>query len=196
MPEGGISRILIFARNSVQKMPWNTWKRLVQKKKGHWKKQGIFFLPAVNAWLWLTSLKACDWSGNIFGASAGPSSFTKKLAVSSSSTVHGGQHDTKQNVTFELLYCMRHSWLAKCGILCLNQLVLYKLYSCICCWYRGIHSWTVRGLYKHGLYDSMRHRKQKKDACHWAHIMEHGKLCDTWPHGTHRRVRHRAVEPT
>ena len=50
----------------------------------------------------LTSLKACDWSGHIFGASASPRSLTKNLAMSPSATVHGGQHDTKY-VTFELL---------------------------------------------------------------------------------------------
>ena len=61
-----------------------------------------FFLPAVNARPLLTFLKACDWSGHILGASASPKSLTKKLAMSPSSTVHGGQHDTKC-VTFELL---------------------------------------------------------------------------------------------
>ena len=66
------------------------------------KKGVIFFLPTVNAYLLLTSLKVCDWSGHIFGASASPRSLTKKLAMSPSSTVHGGQHDTKY-VTFELL---------------------------------------------------------------------------------------------
>ena len=53
---------------------------------------------------YLTSLKVCDWSGHIFGASAIPTnrSLTKKMAMPPSSTVHGGQHDTKY-VTFELL---------------------------------------------------------------------------------------------
>ena len=50
----------------------------------------------------LTSLKACDWSGHIFGASASPRSLTKKLAMSRSSTAHGRQHDTIY-VAFELL---------------------------------------------------------------------------------------------
>ena len=49
----------------------------------------------------LISLNACDWSGHIFGANANPRSLTKKLAMSPSSTVRGGQHDTK-HVTFEL----------------------------------------------------------------------------------------------
>ena len=53
-------------------MPSSTWKRLVQKKKV------IFVLPTVNAYLLLTSLKVCDWSGHIFGASASSRSLTKK----------------------------------------------------------------------------------------------------------------------
>ena len=65
------------------------------------KETGNFFLRTVNAYLLLTSLKVCDWSGHIFGASASPRPLTKKMAVSPSSTVHGGQHDTKY-VTFEL----------------------------------------------------------------------------------------------
>ena len=78
-------------------MPWSTWKRLVQNKNGS------FFLPAVNAYLLLTSLKVCDWSGDIFGASARPRSLTKKTGCHPLPlTVHGGQHDTKY-VTFELL---------------------------------------------------------------------------------------------
>ena len=51
---------------------------------------------------YLTSSKVCDWSEHIFGASASPRSFPKKLTMSNSSTVHGGQHDTKY-VTLELL---------------------------------------------------------------------------------------------
>ena len=78
-------------------MPWSTWKRLAQKKKGH-----FFSLPTVNAYPLLPSLKVCDWSGRIFGGSASPRSSTKKLAMSLFCTVHGGQHDTKY-VTFELL---------------------------------------------------------------------------------------------
>ena len=66
------------------------------------KKKVVFFIPTVNAYLILTSLKVCDWSGHLFGASASPRSLTEKLAMSPSSIVHGGQHDTK-HVTFELL---------------------------------------------------------------------------------------------
>ena len=42
------------------------------------------------------------WSGHIFDASTSPRSFKKKLAMSPSSTVHGGQYDTKY-VTVELI---------------------------------------------------------------------------------------------
>ena len=35
----------------------------------------FFFLPTVNACLSLTSLKACDWSGHIFGAILAPVPF-------------------------------------------------------------------------------------------------------------------------
>ena len=76
-------------------MLWSTWKRLVQKKR-------TIFFPTVNAYLFFTSLKVCDWSGHIFGASASPRSLTKKMATSPSLTVHGGQHDTKY-ATFESL---------------------------------------------------------------------------------------------
>ena len=57
---------------------------------------------SIIAYLLLTSLKVCDWSGHIFGASASPKRLTKMMAMSPSSTVYGGQHDTKY-VTFELL---------------------------------------------------------------------------------------------
>ena len=53
-------------------MPWSTCKLLVQKKM-------LFcFFPTVNAWLLLTSSKACDWSGRIFSASASFRSLTKE----------------------------------------------------------------------------------------------------------------------
>ena len=55
-------------------MSWSTWERLVQKKK----KCLFFVLPTVNAYQYLTSLKVCDWSGHIYGASGSPRSFTKK----------------------------------------------------------------------------------------------------------------------
>ena len=64
--------------------------------KKHW---SYFFLPTANAYQYLTSLKVCDWSGHIFGASASPRFSTKKLAMLPSSTDHGGQHDIKY-VTF------------------------------------------------------------------------------------------------
>ena len=59
---------------------------------------------------------------HLFSASSSsPRSLTKKLAMSFSSTVHGGQHDTKY-VKFELL--LHAAFVAdEAGVLCLNQLV-------------------------------------------------------------------------
>ena len=62
----------------------------------------FFILPTVNAYQYLTSLNVCDWSGHIFGASASPRSFNKKLAMSPSSAVHGGQHDTEYSVACDI----------------------------------------------------------------------------------------------
>ena len=45
------------------------------------KNRSFLFLLTVNAYQYLTSLKVCDWSGHIFGASASPKSFTKNMAV-------------------------------------------------------------------------------------------------------------------
>ena len=56
----------------------------------------------VNTRLLLTRLKACDWPGRNFDASASPFVLSKKLVMSPFSTVHGGQHDTK-HVTSEVL---------------------------------------------------------------------------------------------
>ena len=85
----------------------------------------------------MTSLKVCDWSGHIFGASASPRSLTKKLAMSPSSTVHGGQHDTKY-VAFELL--MHAAFMADeiWGFLLEHQLV---------CMSRGESIFIVSGTY-------------------------------------------------
>ena len=69
------------------------------------------FLATETPDYFFTSLKACDWSGHLFGASASPTllivpgrSLAKKVVVSPSSTktVRGGQHDAKY-VTFQLL---------------------------------------------------------------------------------------------
>ena len=79
------------------------------------KKRDIIFLPTVNARLSLTSLKACDWSGHIFGASASPRSLTKKkLAMPPHYACRGGQHVWYQvpNMWYSSCYCMRHSFVA------------------------------------------------------------------------------------
>ena len=76
-----------------------TWNRLVQKKKVN-----NSFLPTETPdHFWpFTLWKACGQRRHVFGASTRPRPWTKKLVMSPSSTVHGGQHDTKY-VTFELL---------------------------------------------------------------------------------------------
>ena len=68
------------------------------------KKKGFCFSPTMNAYLMVSIIDhfECDWSGYIFGARASTWSLTRKMAISPSSTVHGGQHDTKY-VTFEWL---------------------------------------------------------------------------------------------
>ena len=71
-------------------------------------KKDTFFLPTVSAWLLFTSLKACDWSEHIFGASDSPRPSTKELAMSPSSTVQGGQHYTKCDIRVAIA----------CGIRC------------------------------------------------------------------------------
>ena len=88
-------------------MPWSTWKRFVQEKK--WAKQK---LPTYgNAWLLLTSLKACDWSGHIFGANASPRCLTRKrwlchLPLFKAVSMILSMWQSR-------CYCMRHSWLKK-----------------------------------------------------------------------------------
>ena len=60
---------------------------------GSFRKNVSFFLLAVNTRLLLTSLRACDWSGHVFGASTSPRSLTKKVVIMSpSSNILGGQH--------------------------------------------------------------------------------------------------------
>ena len=93
-------------------MPWSTWKPLVHNKE--WV---VCFFLAVDAHLLLISLKVCDWSGHIFGASP----VLVPHHDSGYLTVHVGEHDTKY-VTFELL--MHAAFVAdEVGVLCLNQLV-------------------------------------------------------------------------
>ena len=91
------SVLRIFARNFVQTCLGAPGSGLSRKN--------IYFyskcLPGTR-YLLLASLKVCDWPGHIFGATASPRSLTKKLAMSTSSTVHSGQHDTKY-VTLALL---------------------------------------------------------------------------------------------
>ena len=90
------SVLRIFARNFVQACLG------VPESDSFRKNGGREMFPSYgNAWLLLTFLKACDWSGHIFGASA--RSFTQKNRLCHPlSTVHDRRHDARY-VTFELL---------------------------------------------------------------------------------------------
>ena len=117
--------ILVSRRQSIEFLRETLYKHALEhlEAAGPETKRVIFFLHSVNAYQCLISLKVCDWSGHIFGASASPRSSTKKNGLSPSSTVHGGQHDTKY-MTFELLThaaCVADEIL---GFFRLNQLVL------------------------------------------------------------------------
>ena len=70
----------------------------LQPARSEKKSKEIFYSWEI-VWL-LTILKARGWSGHIFAASVSPSTSTKKLAMSPSSAVHGGQYYA-QYVTFE-----------------------------------------------------------------------------------------------
>ena len=72
-------------------------KRLVQKQK---RKLILFLLP--NRLIILYLFEGMWFSHYIFDASASPESFRNIVAMSPSSTVHGGQYDTKY-VTVELI---------------------------------------------------------------------------------------------
>ena len=106
------SVLRIFARNLYKRALEHLEAARPEKENGT-----CFILPTVNAWLLLPSLKACDWSEHIFSATANPRSVTKTLPMLTSSTVHGGQHDTKC-VTLELLL---HAAFVAFGVLCLNS---------------------------------------------------------------------------
>ena len=74
--------------------------------------------------LLLNSLKACAWSGHIFGASASPKFLKKKLDIPlfhclfmAVSLIPSMWHPSCY------IRSMRHSWLTKFGVLCWNQLV-------------------------------------------------------------------------
>ena len=54
-------------------MTWSTWKRLVRSKM--WENM---FSSYGNAWLLLTSLRFCDWSGHFIGARISPRSLAKR----------------------------------------------------------------------------------------------------------------------
>ena len=67
------SVLRIFALSFVQTCLEQLEAARSEKKMCH-----FFFLAKVNAWLLLTSLKACDWPKHIFGASASPTKVLNK----------------------------------------------------------------------------------------------------------------------
>ena len=87
--------MLVLRSQSFKYLRETLYKHALEHLEATRKKKAFYFLPTVNAGLLLTSLMASDWSGHLFGASASPTSLTKKLAMSPSSAVHGGQHDTQ-----------------------------------------------------------------------------------------------------
>ena len=76
-------------------------------------KKWIFFLPAtVNAWLLLTFLKACGWSGHIFGASASLRFLTKKKWLCHPLPLLFMEVSIIPNIWHSNCYCMQHSFVA------------------------------------------------------------------------------------
>ena len=85
--------------------------------------EGCFlFLPAVSTWLLLTSLKACDWSGHIFGASASPRALPKKTGYVT--LFHCSWRSARYRICDIRVptACSLRGW-RKIGALCLNQLI-------------------------------------------------------------------------
>ena len=98
-------------------VPWGTWNGSFRKK---------------NERKWIPPKETPDhyywhfWRPVVVGGTFSPSAPVlspeqKTLAMSPSSTVHGGQSDTKY-IAFEFL--LRHSWLTQFRVFCLNQPVL------------------------------------------------------------------------
>ena len=107
-----------FCAKLCTNMPRSTCRRLVQKKK--WETHVFFLRKRLNT----TDLSEGLWlvGTHFFGASATPRSFTKKTGYL---TLF---HCSWRSAWYQICdiwscYCMRHSWLTKFGVLCLNQLV-------------------------------------------------------------------------
>ena len=110
----------IFVRNFVQICLEAPGNGSFRKKKKAKKMSSSFW----NAWLLLTSLKACDCSGHIVGGSASPTSLTKKLAICHPLPLFMAV-SMIPNMWPSSCDCMRHSWSAtKFEVIRLNQLVV------------------------------------------------------------------------
>ena len=114
-------------------MPWSTWKRVVQKKKGYFFFVTFSFVATVNAYQYLLSTSLKVFGRDTFSALApvlGPEQknwlchpLPLFMAVS-----------MIPNMWHSSCKFMRHSWLTKFGVLCLNQLVYsYKPYPHYTC---------------------------------------------------------------
>ena len=89
------SRSLNSCAKVLQACLWSHGHRFVQQKNDF-----CFVQFYGKVCLLLAFFEACVWSGHLFAASARPRASTKKLAMSPSSAVHGGQYNAK-HVTFE-----------------------------------------------------------------------------------------------
>ena len=88
------SQIFEYLRETFVGVSWVTCNRLVQKKK--W--EICFCFPTETPGHYRRFMKDCGRLGHVFAVSASPRSWTKKVAMSPSSTVHGGQYDTKCDI--------------------------------------------------------------------------------------------------
>lgn len=84
---------------------------------------GTHVYSSRTALLLLASLKACDWSENVFGGGASPRLLNTQRATSPFCTVHGDQCDTNF-MALELL------WLTNVWVLVLNQVKFFLSLSC------------------------------------------------------------------
>ena len=140
-------------------MPWSTWRRLVQKKIDR-----FFFFSSYSKCLLLllTSLKVCDWSGYIFGASGSPSSLRNKsgyvtlfhcswrsawyqicgIRVANACGICGWRNlcfyawtTSIQCATYDVQYlmCEERLWFAMCGIIILEMFKVWCLMPEVCC---------------------------------------------------------------
>ena len=137
-------------------MPWSTWKRLVQKKNGQ-----LFFspyskrLPGIYYWpLWRSVIGRDTIS--VLAPVLGP--WQKKKLCHPLPLFMAVSMIVNTAMWHSSCWCMRHSWLTKFGVLCLNKLVpgahlkygpyystKSKRQPCMNAWYVAwrIHLWSL-----------------------------------------------------